>query len=103
MVSTPDSCTSDPEFKYGWSYFFNPLKKKKSFCSANIIENVQPFFSPLCLHLCLTHIIKNSFITSFPAEELTEAGILLVIDGVVIVFVVTFDGSRYFAWLLMGW
>ena len=65
--------------------------------------NRATFFFPLCLHLCLTHIIKNSFIASFPAEELTEAGILLVIDGVVIVFVVTFDGSRYFAWLLMGW
>ena len=64
---------------------------------------MQLFFLSLCLHLCLTHIIKNSFIASFPAEELTEAGILLVIDGVVIVFVVMFDGSRYFVWLLMGW
>ena len=53
---------------------------------------MQLFFLSLCLHLCLTHIIKNSFIASFPAEELTEAGILLVIDGVVIVSVATDSG-----------
>ena len=87
----------------GATFLILKKKKKKKNCSANIIENMQLFFLSLCLHLCLTHIIKNSFIASFPAEELTEAGILLVIDGVVIVFVVMFDGSRYFVWLLMGW